>query len=114
MVFIHLFTDAASTSYVLQYMSFEEIVGRNILVPLCGKTVDMMYRLIGYRASLVALPYKMHTGYIQILDRITDVGTKQLVVTLEYFLLINSALFCIKPSEIENCYGAGHIVNHVE
>ncbi|GAB2649688.1 hypothetical protein GCM10027035_49560 [Emticicia sediminis] len=94
-------------------MSFEEIEGRNILVPLCGKTVDM-HRLIGYRASLVALPYKMRTGYIQILDRITDVGTKQLVVTLEYFPLINSAPFYIKPSEIENCYGAGHIVNHVE
>lgn len=160
--------------YVLQYMSPEEIEGKNILVPLCGKTVDMMYlsqfanRVIGVelvekaiiqffeennlkyeqtdeetyisgnitllktdfmalqkqrlgtidwvldRASLVALPDEMRTEYIRTLDRITDVGTKQLVVTLEYFSLINSAPFCIKPSEIENYYGVGHIINHVE
>lgn len=160
--------------YVLQYMNPEEIEGKNILVPLCGKTVDMMYlsqfanKVIGVelvekaiiqffeennlkyeqtdeetfisgnitilktdfmalskerigkidwvldRASLVALPYEMRTEYIRTLDRITDVGTKQLVVTLEYFPLIGSAPFCIKPSEVENYYGAGHIINHVE
>ncbi len=160
--------------YVLEYMSPDEIEGKNILVPLCGKTVDMMYlsqyanKVIGVelveeaiiqffqennlsytqtdaktfvsgnitllckdfmaltrqeigridwildRASLVALPYEMRTDYIKTLDRLSDVGTKQLVVTLEYFPLINSAPFCITPNEVEDYYGAGHIIKHVE
>lgn len=160
--------------YVLQYMNPESIEGKNILVPLCGKTVDMIYlsrfanRVIGVeivekaiiqffeennltynqldeetyisgnitilktdfmalskerigeidwvldRASLVALPFEMRTEYIRTLDRITDVGTKQLIITLEYFPLINSAPFCIKPTEVEEYYAAGHVINHVE
>ncbi len=160
--------------YVLEYMNPEEIENTNILVPLCGKTVDMMYlsqyanKVIGVeiveeailqffqennlsyempndetyisgnitilrkdfmkltkaeigqidwvldRASLVALPYEMRTDYIKAIDRLSDVGTKQLVVTLEYFPLINSAPFCINPSEVEDYYGAGHIIKHVE
>lgn len=160
--------------YVLQYMNPEEIEGKNILVPLCGKTVDMMYlsqfanQVIGVeivekaimqffeennlsyehpdeetyisgnitilktdfmaltkerigkidwildRASLVALPYEMRVDYMKTLDRISEVGTKQLVVTLEYFPLIHSAPFCITPEEVENYYGAGHVINHVE
>jgi thiopurine S-methyltransferase len=66
------------------------------------------------RASLVALPYDMRTEYIKAIDRLSDVGTKQLVVTLEYFPLINSAPFCIKPNEVEDYYGAGHVIKHVK
>jgi thiopurine S-methyltransferase len=160
--------------YVLEYLNPEEIENKNILVPLCGKTVDMMYlsqyanRVIGVeiveeailqffaennlkyekpdaetyisgnitilqkdfmaltkedigtidwildRASLVALPYEMRVDYIRSIDRLSDIGTKQLVVTLEYFPLIHSAPFCITPDEVEAYYGEGHFIKHVE
>lgn len=160
--------------YVLEYMTPDEIENKNILVPLCGKTVDMLYlaqyanKVIGVelveeailqffsennlpyqmldeetyvsgnitllkkdfmaltnaeiglidwiydRASLVALPYEMRVDYLRAIDRLSDVGTKQLIITLEYFPLIDSAPFCIKPDEVEDYYGAGHIIKHVE
>lgn len=160
--------------YVLEYMTPDEIENKNILVPLCGKTLDMRYlaqyanKVIGVelvedaivqffdennlpyemiddetyvsgnitllkkdfmaltteeigqidwiydRASLVALPYEMRVDYLRAIDRLSDVGTKQLIITLEYFPLINSAPFCIKPNEVDDYYGAGHIIKHVE
>ncbi|MFN3852457.1 MAG: thiopurine S-methyltransferase [Spirosomataceae bacterium] len=160
--------------YVLEYMTPDEIENKNILVPLCGKTLDMLYlaqyanKVIGVelveeaivqffdennlpyemiddetyvsgnitllkkdfmaltteeigqidwiydRASLVALPYEMRVDYLRAIDRLSDVGTKQLIITLEYFPLINSAPFCIKPNEVDDYYGAGHIIKHVE
>ncbi len=160
--------------YVLQYMTPEEIENKNILVPLCGKTVDMLYlaqyanKVIGIelveeailqffsennlsyqkldnetfvsgnitllkkdfmsltnqeigtidwiydRASLVALPLEMRKAYLKAIDRLSDIGTKQLIITLEYFPLINSAPFSIPAEEVNEYYGEGHIINHVE
>ena len=160
--------------YVLNYMTPENITGKNVLVPLCGKTVDMLYlsqfanKVIGVelveeaiiqffqenrlpfykldnetfvsgnitllkkdfmaltsqeigpidwvldRASLVALPYEMRIDYLRTLDRLTTIGTQTLLITLEYFPLINSAPFSIDEQEVEQYYGLGHIINHVE
>lgn len=160
--------------YVLEYMTPEEIENKNILVPLCGKTVDMLYlaqyanKVIGVelveeailqffsennlayqkiddetfisgniillkkdfmslsnqeigkidwiydRASLVALPLEMRKDYLKAIDRLSDIGTKQLIITLEYFPLINSAPFSIPAEEVNDYYGEGHIVRHVE
>ncbi len=160
--------------FVLKHMTPEVIEGTTILVPLCGKTVDMLYlsqyanKVIGVelveeaiiqffqennltytkhdadtyisgnivllckdfmalrpddigpidwvldRASLVALPTDMRHDYIKAIDRLSNVGTKQLVITLEYFPLINSAPFSIAPDEVEDYYGEGHIIEHVE
>lgn len=160
--------------YVLEYMTPEEIENKNILVPLCGKTVDMLYlaqyanKVIGVelveeailqffsennlsyqkiddetfisgniillkkdfmsltnqeigkidwiydRASLVALPLEMRKDYLKAIDRLSDIGTKQLIITLEYFPLINSAPFSIPAEEVNEYYGEGHIVRHVE
>lgn len=160
--------------YVLEYMTPEEIENKNILVPLCGKTVDMLYlaqyanKVIGVelveeailqffsennlsyqkiddetfisgniillkkdfmsltnqeigkidwiydRASLVALPLEMRKDYLKAIDRLSDIGTKQLIITLEYFPLINSAPFSIPADEVNDYYGEGHIVHHVE
>ncbi|MEZ4904812.1 MAG: hypothetical protein R2822_25210 [Spirosomataceae bacterium] len=72
--------------------------------------VDWVYD----RASLVALPDKMREDYLYAIDRLTDVGTKSLVITLEYFPLIHSAPFSICASQIEDYYGAGHFINHAE
>jgi len=66
------------------------------------------------RASLVALPDDMRADYIAAIDRLSDVGTRQLVITLEYFPLIDSAPFSITPEEVGHYYGAGHFINHVE
>jgi thiopurine S-methyltransferase len=155
-------------------MTPEAIQGKNVLVPLCGKTVDMLYlsqyanRVIGVelveegilqffsennlayhkpdeetfisgnivilkkdfmaltpedigpidwildRASLVALPLDMRKDYIRAIDRLSDIGTKQLVITLEYFPLIHSAPFSIAPDEVESYYAEGHQIEHVE
>jgi thiopurine S-methyltransferase len=160
--------------FVLTHMTPDAIDGTRILVPLCGKTVDMMYlsqyaqQVIGVelveegilqffqennltyrqpdaetyvagnitilrkdfmalqphdigrvdwildRASLVALPDAMRIDYIKAIDRLSDVGTKQLVITLEYFPLINSAPFSITPDEVGVYYGTGHFIKHVE
>lgn len=160
--------------YVLEYMTPEEIENKNILVPLCGKTVDMLYlaqyanKVIGVelveeailqffsenkltyhqlddetfvsgnitllkkdfmklsnkeignidwiydRASLVALPLEMRKEYLKAIDRLSDIGTKQLIITLEYFPLINSAPFSIPTEEVNEYYGEGHIIRHVE
>ncbi len=160
--------------FVLKHMPPEAIEGTSILVPLCGKTVDMMYlaqyanKVIGVelveeailqffqennlnyqqvddetyvsgnitllrkdfmaltpqevgpiewvldRASLVALPSDMRKDYIRAIDRLSNVGTRQLVITLEYFPLINSAPFSIAPDEVEHYYGRGHLIQHVE
>lgn len=160
--------------YVLEYMTPEEIENKNILVPLCGKTVDMLYlaqfaqKVIGVelveeailqffsennlsyqkvddetyisgniillkkdfmsltnqeigtidwiydRASLVALPLEMRKDYLKAIDRLSDIGTKQLIITLEYFPLINSAPFSIPVEEVNEYYGEGHIIRHVE
>lgn len=160
--------------YVLNYLTPDELAGKTCLVPLCGKSVDMMYlaafadKVIGVeivekaileffeennlayhqpddetyiagnitllrkdfmqltsqeighidwvydRASLVALPDKMREDYLYSIDRLTDIGTKSLVITLEYFPLINSAPFSIPISEMEDYYGLGHFINHIE
>ncbi len=160
--------------YVLEYMTPDEIENKNILVPLCGKAVDMLYlaqyanKVIGVelveeailqffsennlsyqkiddetfisgniillkkdfmlltnqqigtidwiydRASLVALPLEMRKEYLKAIDRLSDIGTKQLIITLEYFPLINSAPFSIPAEEVNEYYGEGHIVRHVE
>lgn len=160
--------------YVLQYMPPELIEGKNILVPLCGKTVDLMYfaqyanKVIGVeiaeepimqffyenrlqvthpdattyvsgnitilrrsfmeltpeeigpvdwildRAALVALPYDMRVEYLLAIDRLSGIGTRQLVITLEYFPILDSAPFSITPGEIIRYYGRGHAVQHVE
>ena len=160
--------------YVLEYMTPDEIENKNILVPLCGKAVDMLYlaqyanKVIGVelveeailqffsennlsyrkvddetfisgniillkkdfmsltnqeigsidwiydRASLVALPLEMRKAYLKAIDRLSDIGTKQLIITLEYFPLINSAPFSIPAEEVNEYYGEGHIIRHVE
>ncbi|MFN8353122.1 MAG: thiopurine S-methyltransferase [Spirosomataceae bacterium] len=160
--------------YVLNYLSPEVIENKNILVPLCGKTVDMLYlsqfanKVIGVelveeailqffqennlpyqqvdaetfvsgnitllkkdfmaltpaeigpidwiydRASLVALPYEMRTDYLHALDRLSSIGTQTLLITLEYFPLINSAPFSIDANEVEQYYSRGHVIKHVE
>ncbi|MEO7310537.1 MAG: hypothetical protein ABIX01_09075 [Chitinophagaceae bacterium] len=160
--------------YVLQYMTPEAIEGKNILVPLCGKTVDILYlaqyanKVIGVeiaeeaiiqffaennlqvvlqdeftyvsgnitilrrsfmeltpedigpidwvldRASLVALPYNMRVDYLKAIDRLSDVGTMQLAITLEYFPLLDSAPFSIPPAEVNSYYERGHMIQHVE
>ncbi len=160
--------------YVLQYMSPDKIEGKNILVPLCGKTIDLLYlaqyanKVIGVelveeaihqffyennlqvtrpddttyisgnitiycrdfmaltpeetgpvdwildRASLVALPGDMRMAYIQTIERLSSVGTQQLVITLEYFPLLESAPFSITPDELMKYYGRRHIIRHVE
>ena len=163
---IHPFTLAHLTPHTLK--------GTNVLVPLCGKSVDMLYaaqyanQVIGVelapaailqffeennlpftqpnettyvssnitiycrdfmqlsyaeighidwiidRASLVALPEEMRREYIRTIDRLSSVGTKQLVITLEYFPLLPSAPFCITPAEVEAYYGRGNVIQHVE
>ena len=160
--------------YVLQYMTPDEIEGKNILVPLCGKSIDMLYlaqyanKVIGVelveeaihqffyennlqvvrpddttyvsgnitiyrrdfmaltpqetgpidwildRASLVALPYDMRVQYLETIERLSHIGTQQLVITLEYFPLLASAPFSITPAEIREYYGRRHIIRHVE
>lgn len=160
--------------YVLEYMTPDEIENKNILVPLCGKAVDMLYlaqyanKVIGVelveeailqffsennlsyqkvddetfisgniillkkdfmsltnqeigtidwiydRASLVALPLEMRKEYLKAIDRLSDIGTKQLIITLEYYPLINSAPFSIPAEEVNEYYGEGHIIKHVE
>lgn len=160
--------------YVLTYMHPTAIENTNILVPLCGKTVDMLYLAqyankvigvelveeailqffsenglsyhqpdaetyvagnitilrkdfmklqpadIGYldwildRASLVALPEEMRMDYLATIDRLASVGTQQLIITLEYFPLINSAPFSITPGEVDNYYSHNSLIRHVE
>lgn len=160
--------------YVLKYLTPNELRAKTILVPLCGKSIDMVYlsafadKVIGVeivekaileffeennltyqqpddetyiagnitllrkdfmaltpaeigpidwvydRASLVALPDKMREDYLYAIDRLTSVGTQSLVITLEYFPLINSAPFSIPALEVEDYYGAGHFINHAE
>ena len=160
--------------YVLQYMHPNEIEGKNILVPLCGKTIDLLYlaqyanKVIGVelveeaihqffhennlqvvrpddttyvsgnitiyrrdfmaltpadigpvdwildRASLVALPYDMRVKYLETIECLSHIGTRQLVITLEYFPLLESAPFSITPAEIMEYYGRRHIIRHVE
>lgn len=160
--------------YVLNYLNPIELRGKTVLVPLCGKSLDMIYlaafadKVIGVeivekaileffeenqrpyeqpdaetyvsdnitllrkdfmaltpeeigpidwvydRASLVALPDDMRQGYLRAIDRLTDIGTQSLIITLEYFPLINSAPFSISAKEVENYYGAGHFINQVE
>ena len=160
--------------YVLKYMNPNEIEGKNILVPLCGKTIDLMYlsqyanKVIGVelveeailqffnennlplsqpdsttytsgnitiyrldfmcltteqigpvdwildRASLVALPYDMRMDYLATIERLSNVGTQQLVITLEYFPLIGSAPFSITPNEVMEYYDRRHTIRHVE
>ena len=160
--------------FVIEHMTPEAIEGKTILVPLCGKTIDMLYlaqyarKVIGVeiaedaiqqffyenqlevthpddttyvsgnitilrrsfmelhpadlgeidwildRASLVALPYDMRVDYLKAIDRLSNPGTQQLVITLEYFPLLPSAPFSINPIEVEFYYGRGHVIKHVE
>ena len=160
--------------FVLTYLTPDVIEGTTVLVPLCGKTVDMLYlshyahQVIGVelveeailqffaennlrytkfdedtyvsgniillkkdfmaltpqdigpvdwvldRASLVALPDALRYDYIRAIDRLSALGTKQLVITLDYFPAIKSAPFSITPNEVAQYYGGGHVINHVE
>lgn len=160
--------------FVLTYFTPSELRGKTVLVPLCGKSLDMVYlaafadKVIGVelvekaiieffeenklsyhqpdedtyvagnitllrkdfmaltpedlgpidwvydRASLVALPLDMRQEYLRAIDRLTDVGTQSLVITLEYFPLINSAPFSITAQEMDDYYGLGHFINHAE
>jgi thiopurine S-methyltransferase len=43
-----------------------------------------------------------------------SIGTKSLIITLEYFPLINSAPFTVTPHEVDDYYGDNHIIKHVE
>lgn len=160
--------------YVLKHMHPLAIENTTILVPLCGKTVDMLYlaqyanKVIGVelieeaiiqffndnslpyrqpdpttyvsgnitilkrdfmslqpddigpidwvldRASLVALPDDMRGDYLAAIDRLSSVGTQQLVITLEYFPLIHSAPFSITPDEVNDYYSHNSLIRHVE
>lgn len=160
--------------YVLKYLTPNELRNKTVLVPLCGKSVDMMYlgafaeKVIGVeivekaileffqdnklsytqpddetyvsgnitilrkdfmaltpdeigpvdwvydRASLVALPMSMREEYLYAIDRLTDIGTQSLVITLEYFPLLPSAPFSISAQEVDTYYGAGHFIQLAE
>ncbi len=159
--------------YVTTHLSPEAIAGKTVLVPLCGKSVDMLYlaesarRVIGVeliekaileffaennltyyqpdsetyisgniillrkdfmkltpddlgpidwvydRASLVALPVAMRADYLRALDRLTDIGTQTLLITLDYFPLLDSAPFSIPLPEVGAYYGEGHTIELV-
>ncbi|WP_428656821.1 thiopurine S-methyltransferase [Runella sp.] len=160
--------------YVLKYFTPTELRDKTVLVPLCGKSLDMMYlaafadKVIGVeivekailaffqennlsytqpdantyiagnitvlrkdfmaltpeevgpvhfvydRAALVALPTSMREAYLYAIDRLTDIGTQSLVITLEYSPSLPSAPFSISVQEMEDYYGAGHFINLAE
>lgn len=160
--------------YVLEHLSPAELQGKTVLVPLCGKSLDMLYlssyaeKVIGIelveqailefleenqlsythpapeiyqignitllcrdfmtltlddigridwvydRAALVALPDEMRPQYLQTIDRLTDVHTKSLLITLEYFPLLESAPFSIPPKMVERYYRTSHFISHVQ
>ncbi len=72
--------------------------------------VDLVYD----RAALVALPLDMRLRYIAALDRLTPVGARQLLVTLEYDPTLPSAPFSIAPEEVAAYYASGYDIEHVE
>jgi len=159
--------------FVQQHTPPERFAGSRVLVPLCGKTNDLLYykdfakQVIGVelvekaiyqffeenkleferqgdrfvsdnltiicgdffslrpedvgpidliydRAALVALPLSMRLDYVRAVDRLSHPGTKQLVITLEYDPILESAPFSVAPEEVAAYYAYGYHIQHIE
>jgi thiopurine S-methyltransferase len=160
--------------YVVKYMNPEALQGKRVLVPLCGKTNDLIWsshyaeHVIGIelseiavlqffaenelvyqkpneytyqsgniiiyqknmfeltsehigridwiydRASLIALPKNMRGDYVRLLDSWTHIGTKTLLITLEYEPDMGEPPFSVTPAEVVSHYGKKYFIAHVE
>jgi thiopurine S-methyltransferase len=72
--------------------------------------VDLVYD----RAALVALPLAMRLRYVAKLDELSPIGAEQLVITLEYDPILDSAPFSIAPEDVATYYASGYDIEHVE
>lgn len=71
--------------------------------------VDWVYD----RASLVALPTVMRSDYLAAIERLTQPGTRTLLITLEYAPELVSAPFSIAPCEVDDYYRHSHDIRHM-
>ena len=160
--------------YVIKYATPEFLYGKRVLVPLSGKTNDLLWfreyaehvtgvelvekaihqffedqelnytqtepqryesenltmlnmnifdvtrELLGRtdfvydRAALVALPYAMRMHYIEHLNNLLDIGSQQLVITLDYEPHMDTPPFSINPGEVTDYYQSLYQIEHVE
>lgn len=73
--------------------------------------IDFVYD----RAALVALPMDLRQKYLQKIDELMPVGSKCLLITLEFQpYLGNTPPFSITPEEVHNYYSDRYIIDHIE
>ncbi len=89
------------------------IFNRNLfdLTPREVGHIDFVYD----RAALVALPINLRQQYRQKIDELMSVGSKCLLITLEFQpYLGNTPPFSITPEEVQSYYGDRYIIDHIE
>lgn len=72
--------------------------------------VDFVYD----RASLIAFPEDMRRQYLRKMDELTGVGSRTLLITLEYAPLLDEPPFSLGAEEIRDYYGEKYDIEHVE
>ncbi len=102
-------TRIASQRYEVERLT---ILNRDIfdLLPEEVGPIDLVYD----RAALVAFPLEMRLRYVHQVDKLTPIGAKILLITLEYAPLLPGPPFSITPEEVEDYYGNGYDIVHIE
>ena len=73
--------------------------------------IDLVYD----RAALVALPEHLRQRYRQKIDSLMHIGSKCLLVTLEFLPYLGATPpFSITPQEVQRYYGDLYIIDHIE
>ena len=102
-------TRISSQSYEAERLT---ILNRDIfdLLPEEVGPIDLVYD----RAALIAFPLEMRLRYVRQIDKLTPIGAKILLITLEYAPPSPGPPFSITPEEVEDYYGNGYDIVHIE
>ena len=70
--------------------------------------VDLVYD----RASLIAFPAAMRRAYLEQMDALGHVGTRTMLITLEYSPIMDEPPFSVNAGDVREYYGDSYCVEH--
>lgn len=70
--------------------------------------IDFVYD----RASLIAFPLDMRMEYLSKMDALTPIGCQTMLITLEYFPLLQEPPFSVDFEAVQNYYEENHQIEH--
>lgn len=73
-------------------------------------TIDLIYD----RASLIAFPYDMRMTYLQKMNSLSHIGTKIMLITLEYFPTMDEPPFSVNAHDVNTYYSDSYAIEHFE